>query len=114
MGFRQHMDKRVRIYFNKTVPIFLTMCSFLKVTSLVSVFIQSHCRTAIDKSLVEEFAKEEHADLRVEKIDEKLYSILFTLDNTTLDFNVTRKDVDVDVWFADANGNETKAEFEVF
>ena len=71
------------------------------------------CRTSIEKSLSEEFNKEEKVDLQVEVLENDLYNVFLLWNNETFDFNISRQDLDVDVWLADEEENTTISDSEV-
>ena len=89
------------------------MISFVPIISLSLSFYGGHCRTSIEDSVTVDIYSEEKAGLQVEKFENDLYNVIFTFNNETFNFNITKKDYDVDVWIADNEGNTTIAEYEV-
>ena len=89
------------------------MISFVPIISLSLSFYGCHCRTSIEDATTVDINTEEKAGLQVEKFENDLYNVIFTFNNQTFDFNITKKDYDVDVWIADNEGNTTIAEYEV-
>ena len=84
--------------------------------TFVSLFLHLHfcqCRTSIEEAITVDFNAEEKTELQVERFEDDSYNVIFTLNNETFDFNITKKDLDVDVWIADDEGNTTIAEYEV-
>ena len=89
------------------------MISYISILTLILHLQLCHCRTSIEDSVTVDFNAEEKAELQVERFEDDLFNVIFTLNNETFDFNITKKDLDVDVWIADEEGNTTIAEYEV-
>ena len=89
------------------------MISYITFVSLSLHLHFCHCRTSIEEAITVDFNAEEKTELQVERFEDDSYNVIFTLNNETFDFNITKKDLDVDVWIADDEGNTTIAEYEV-
>ena len=89
------------------------MISYITFVSLFLHLNFCHCRTSIEEAVTVDLNAEEKAELQVERFEDDSYNVIFTLNNETFDFNITKKDLDVNVWIADDEGNTTIAEYEV-
>ena len=89
------------------------MFSHISLILIIFNFSLSYCRTSLEETVEVDFDEKDKSDLQVEIYDNDLYNVVFTLNNETFDFNITKKYLDVDVWIADEEGETTKTDYQV-
>ena len=84
--------------------------------SLIFLLLGFRCclfRTSVEKDDTVDINVEEKTKLQVEKYEDESYNVIFEFNNETFDFNITKKDLDVDVYIADDEGNTNISDSEV-
>merc|ERR1719317_1813213 len=84
--------------------------------SLIFLLLGFRCclfRTSVEQDDTVDINVEEKTKLQVEKYEDESYNVIFEFNNETFDFNITKKDLDVDVYIADDEGNTNISDSEV-
>ena len=93
--------------------LLLDFAMFLSALIVFLNFSSLFCRSVLEEVATVELDEEAEADLQIERFNPDVYNMIFTLGNTTVDLNITRKHLDVDVWIADEEGNTSLADYQV-